>query len=178
MGIDMKRTIGKIGSILFLMLIVLSQASGALSIISTDTSTMTKENQSPNPPVITGEINGKTGKFYNYNFLLTDPDGDDLTAISIEWGGTGAGNTSYICWTCGGGNKPNGTIFVQTHSWSYDGTFTIRAKIYDTSNYESDWGTLTVTMPTVSTIPFSSFWENLFERFPNAFPILRHLLGY
>lgn len=27
-------------------------------------------------------------------------------------------------------------------------------------------------------IPFTQFWMKLFERFPNAFPILRHFLGY
>jgi hypothetical protein len=178
MGIDMKRTLGKIGSILFLMLIVISQTSCALTTVSKNTSMMMMENHNPNPPVITGQTNGKSGNFYNYNFLLTDPDGDDLTAIRIDWGGTGAGNTTYICWTCSGGNKPNGTIFVQTHSWSYDGTFTIRAKIYDTSNNESNWGTLTVTMPSTYNIPFPSFWERLFERFPHAFPILRNLIGY
>jgi len=166
MGIDMKRTIGKIGSIVFLMLIIFSGTSYAL---------MT-ENHNPNPPVITGPLNGNSDKIYNYNFLLTDPDGDDLTAISIEWGGTDAGNYTYICWTCSGGNKPNGSIFVASHSWSSPGTYTIRAKIYDTYNNESDWGTLTVTMPYSFNIPHQSFWERLFERFPNAFPILRHLL--
>jgi hypothetical protein len=177
MGIDMKRTLGKIGNILFLMLIVISQTSCALTTVSKNTSMM-MENHNPNPPVITGSTNGKSGKFYNYNFLLTDPDGDDLTAIRIDWGGTGAGNTTYICWTCSGGNKPNGTIFVQTHSWSYDGTFTIRAKIYDTSNNESNWGTLTVTMPYSYNLPHPSFWERLLERFPSAFPILRRMIGY
>ncbi len=175
----MKRTVGKIGSILFLMLIIISQIPCALSTVSTNTSTTMMENHNPNPPIITGPTNGKTGRFYNYNFLLTDPDGDDLTAISIDWGFSGGGNTTYICWTCGSsGNKPNGTVFVYSHSWPYDGTFTIRAKIYDTSNNESDWGTLTVTMPLTYNTPFPSFWENLFERFPHAFPILRHLLGY
>ncbi|HUS99524.1 MAG TPA: hypothetical protein VMY59_04310 [Candidatus Thermoplasmatota archaeon] len=51
-------------------------------------------------------------------------------------------------------------------------------KIYDTYNNESDWGTLTVTMPYSITIPFHSFWERLFERFPSAFPILRRMIGY
>jgi hypothetical protein len=35
-----------------------------------------------------------------------------------------------------------------------------------------------VKMPTSYNIPFQSFWERLFERFPHAFPILRHLLEY
>ncbi len=177
----MRRNVVKICSVLLMMLFMVTETSYALNTVTSNTSgikTTMIENQNPNPPVITGPINGKSGKFYNYYFLLTDPDGDDLTAIRIDWGGTGAGNTTYICWTCGGGNKPNGTIFVQSHSWSYDSTFTIRAKIYDTSNNESNWGTLTVTMPSTYNIPFQSFWERLFERFPFVFPILRHLMGY
>jgi hypothetical protein len=35
-----------------------------------------------------------------------------------------------------------------------------------------------VTMPVSYNIPTLLFWEQLFERFPHAFPILRNLLGY
>jgi hypothetical protein len=177
MGIDMKKNSGKIGSILFLLGLLLCQTSVAISTEQTTTAPLMTDNHNPNPPVITGPTNGDSDKIYNYNFLLTDPDGDDLTAIRIEWGGTDAGNTTYICWTCSGGNKPNGTIFVQSHTWLSPGTYTIKAKIYDTYNNESDWGTLTVTMPYTYNIPHHPFWERLLERFPYAFPLLRHLLG-
>ncbi|MHA2255332.1 MAG: hypothetical protein ACXAAM_04605, partial [Candidatus Heimdallarchaeaceae archaeon] len=33
------------------------------------------------------------------------------------------------------------------HIWDTKGTYTIKAKAKDTDGYESDWGTLTVTMP-------------------------------
>jgi hypothetical protein len=33
-------------------------------------------------------------------------------------------------------------------------------------------------MPCSSNIPIHPFWEQLFERFPHAFPVLRHLMGY
>lgn len=173
----MKTTFGKIGCIAMLIVIGLSQTSCAFSLVSQDTSLM-MENHSPNPPIITGPTSGRTGRFYNYNFLLTDPDGDDLSAIYIDWGFSGGGNTTYICWTCGGSNKPNGTVFAYSYSWPYDGTFTVRAKIYDTSHNESDWGTLTVTMPSSYDLPFLHLWERLFERFPHAFPLLRHRMGY
>jgi len=38
--------------------------------------------------------------------------------------------------------------------------------------------TLTTTTSTSYSIPFQSFWQRIFERFPSAFPILRHLLRY
>jgi len=171
MGIDMKRTIGKIGSIIFLLVILLSQTTYAL----TTTPTMITDNHNPNPPEIIGPANGKIKRIITYSFTLTDPDGDSLTAIQIEWGGTDSDNSTYICWTCGGAPKPNGTTIYASHSWSTGGTYTIRAKTWDTFKNESDWGTLTVTMPYSYNIPYQSLWERLFQKFPHAFPVLRHL---
>ena len=55
----------------------------------------------------------------------------------------------------------------------------IKAK--DVFDEESDWGTLEVSMPkskAINTMPlFLRFLENFFERYLNAFPILRQLLG-
>ena len=178
----MKRNALKICGAVLLMVVLLSQTSYALSNIHNNTSgveTITKDNQKPNPPVITGPTSGKIRGIYSYNFTLTDPDGDDLIQILIEWGGTGNDNTTLICWLCGGGGpKPNGTIFVADHSWTTTGDYTIRAKVWDIQYNESDWGTLAVTMPHSYTTPIPHFFELLFQRFPHAFPILRHLLGY
>ena len=43
---------------------------------------------------------------------------------------------------------------------------------------ESDWATLTVTMPYSYIKPFPQLFGKLFQRFPNAFPLLRQLMGY
>ena len=89
----MRRNGVKIFSTLVLMLFLFrNAASYALTTGTQNTSTLMTENRNPNPPEITGPPTGKSDKIYNYNFLLTDPDGDSLTAIQIEWGGTGAGN--------------------------------------------------------------------------------------
>jgi len=54
----------------------------------------------------------------------------------------------------------------------------IKAKAEDIYGLESDWGTLEVTMPKSKTIHFNfNLLSRLFERFPNAFPILRYMLG-
>ena len=167
-------------TVLLVMVFLIPEAAYAFPPVTNNTlvSTLMDDNHQPNPPQITGPATGTINKIYGYNFLLTDPDGDNLTAILIEWGGTGIDNTTYICWTCGGGFQPNGTIFVQDHSWPTAGTYTIQAKVWDANENVSDWGTLSVTMPFSSNLPFHSFWERLFERFPTAFPLLRHLMGY
>ena len=174
----MKITIGKIGSILLLMLMLFSQTAYAYTTEHQTTLPLLQENHNPNPPEITGPTNGKANKIYSYGFYLTDPDGDTLTAILIEWGGNGSDNSTYICWTCGGAPKPNGTTVYASHSWPTGGTFTIRAKIWDTFKNESDWATLTVTMPYSYDIPHQTLWERLLVRFPHAFPLLRQLMGY
>jgi hypothetical protein len=62
------------------------------------------------------------------------------------------------------------------HTFTQKGTYTIKAK--DIYNAESAWATLEVSMPKNSAFSFNFFFSQLFERFPNIFPILRHLLGY
>jgi hypothetical protein len=51
-----------------------------------------------------------------------------------------------------------------------------KPKAVDVSGAES--GTSSVAIPYSYNMPFLQFWMKLLERFPNAFPILRHLLGY
>jgi FG-GAP repeat/PKD domain len=126
------------------------------------------ENQPPAPPTITGPAKGKVGVATTYNFTTTDPNGDAVSYF-VDWGdGT---NSSWI------GPYPSGDKINQSHNWSKKGTYTIKAKARDIDWNESDWGTFSVTMPTSYNIPFQLFWERFFERFPNAFPILRYTLN-
>lgn len=161
------------------MLFLLSGTSYALNIDISNTPMVKAtwmDNRKPNSPEITGPSSGKTNTVYSYNFFVTDPDGDYLKAIQIEWGGLGSDNTTYICWVCEGGPLPNGTIFQYGHYWVNTGNYTIRAKVWDMQDNESDWGTFSVTMPYSYTIPYPSFWERLLERFPHAFPFFQYLL--
>ena len=129
----------------------------------------TKTNTPPNNPTITGPAEGKIKVATDYNFTTTDPDGDDVSYY-IEWGdGT---NSGWI------GPSSSGDTTIQSHTWTKKGTYTIKAKAKDIYGNESDWGQLSVTMPCSYNIPFVQFWIKLLERFPNAFPILRHLIGY
>ena len=64
---------------------------------------------------------------------------------------------------------------IVSHTWDEEATYTIKAKAKDIHDAESDWGTLTVTMP-VNQQSTNSMFLRFLERFPRAFPILRYLL--
>jgi len=126
-------------------------------------------NQPPEKPTIEGPAKGKIKVPTEYNFTTTDPDGDNVSYY-IDWGDDT--NSGWI------GPYSSGEKITQTHTWSKKGTYTIKAKAKDSHGNESGWGTLSITMPFSYNIPFQHFWERFFERFPHAFPILRHLMGY
>ena len=123
-------------------------------------------NNPPNEPSISGEIEGKAGQEYEYTFSTTDPNDDDVY-YNIEWGD---GNTEN--WF---GPYNSGEEVVVSHSWDEQDTYTIRARAKDTDNLWGPWGELEVTMPVNQQYQYPMFHWFL-ERFPNAFPILRHLI--
>ena len=126
-------------------------------------------NEPPNAPNIKGETNGKNGKEYEYTFSATDPEDNDVY-FWIEWG-DGA-NTSWI-----GPYKSDEEITLG-HSWTEEGKYTIEAQAKDEKEAKSIWKTLDVTMPKNKIYIFNFPLLNwLFERFPNAFPMLRYMLG-
>jgi hypothetical protein len=128
-----------------------------------------RANQPPNPPTITGPSEGKVGTAYGYNFTAIDPKCDEVFYF-IDWGDTT--NSGWI------GPYASGEQITRSHTWSTKGTYTVKAKAMDIHGNESDWATLTVTMPCSYNKPMIQFLELLFQRFPNAFPLLRQLLGY
>ena len=124
----------------------------------------------PNKPTITGSNSGSAGTPYTYTFTSTDPDGDQVSYY-IEWGD---GDTTT--WTAFQASGPPG--YNESHTWGAQGTYNITAKAKDTYGAESDWETFELTMPINKPFHFNfNLLEWLFERFPNAFPILRHMLG-
>jgi outer membrane protein assembly factor BamB len=123
----------------------------------------------PTTPTITGQTNGKIRRTYAYTVTATSPLDRNLSYL-VDWG-DGTPITRY-------GPSPSGTPLRLRHTWQDKGTYTIKAKAQDTQNLLSPWGTLTITMPYTPEKPIMNFLEWLLERFPNAFPILRHLVGY
>ena len=68
----------------------------------------------------------------------------------------------------------SGELGSASHTYNTRGGYTIKAKARDTLGEESDWATLTVSMPKNKIInPFERFLEN----HPHLFPILRQLMG-
>ena len=125
-----------------------------------------RDNLPPNEPLITGPNSGKPGISYDYTFNAMDLDGDDVRYI-IDWDDTTSDTTDYV---------PSGTDVTVSHTWGTEGTYTIKAKAEDTNGLIGPEATKIVTMPRNKLLPNTLFLR-LLERFPNAFPILRQLLG-
>ncbi len=124
------------------------------------------DNEPPNIPTITGQTAGKSNVTYLYTFVTTDPDGDDVYYY-VDWG-----DDTFEEWL---GPYDSGEKASATHSWT-QGTYTIKVKAKDTFDVESDWGILDITMP-VNQQSAHPWFHWLLYRFPNAFPILRQILG-
>jgi hypothetical protein len=123
----------------------------------------------PNTPAIDGLARGKTGTEYDYTFSSTDPEGHNLFYF-ITWGD---GTTEQ--WV---GPYPSGQSATIGHTWTTKGTYSIKTVARDIYGAESDWATLEVTMPLSNNVINHPFLDWLFERFPNAFPVLRYFFGY
>jgi len=96
------------------------------------------QNDPPNKPSISGSNSGRPGYSYQYEFVSTDPDEDDIYYY-IDWGD---GNDSNWLGTYNSGEK-----LKLTYAWSEAGTYLVKAKAKDIYGAESDWATLEVAMP-------------------------------
>jgi hypothetical protein len=125
----------------------------------------------PNKPSTpSGQIKGILDVEYTYTSNTTDPDGDQIYYL-WDWGD---GNTTR--WL---GPYNSGVIINMTHKWTIKGSYSIKVKAKDIYGIQSSWSDpLPITMPYSFNKPIPHLLELLFQRFPNAFPILRHLVGY
>jgi outer membrane protein assembly factor BamB len=116
----------------------------------------------PNVTEIYGPTHGKPGEVYDYTFVSTEPNGDDVYYY-IRWGdGT---PEEWI------GPYSSGAEVTLSHAFPNLKTYYIYAKAKDVYNLESDWGILKVTMPRTR-----ATYNSLFLRFLEQFPILKILL--
>ena len=127
------------------------------------------DNTQPNTPTIDGKVNGKAGVEYEYTFNAIDPDGFNLSYY-VDWGdGTNSDWTEFV---------DSGTDLKLKHTWSAQDDYTIQCRVKDLAHNTSDWATLDISMPKNKAFNFNfNLLEWLFERFPNAFPIIRQMLG-
>ena len=107
----------------------------------------------PDKPDIAGPGSGKPGIDYNYKFVATDPEGDDIYYL-IGWGNKEIINIY--------GPYHSGEEITLTYNWSEKGTFIISAKARDIFDAESNWSEFEITIP--RTRASSYLW--LLERFP------------
>ncbi len=119
-------------------------------------------NQKPLNPLISGPSNGKAGLSYNYTFNSFDPDGDDVYF--------------YILWDDGHSEIWDGPYASSTgvdiaHTYTKEGSYTIKAKAKDNYGAESDWSEFTVTMPRDK-----STLNSILLRFLERYPLLQTLL--
>ena len=121
----------------------------------------------PSAPTITGPSDGKPGISYDFTFNAVDPDSDDVYYY-IEWGD---GNIEE--WI---GPYASDEEVTVSHKWAIGGSYIIKAQAKDTNELLGLFGTLSVTMPRGKLLP-NTLVLRLLERFPNAFPIIRQMLG-
>ena len=127
-----------------------------------------RTNNPPNIPTIDGPSEGKKGIEYNFNISSIDPDDDDIYYY-VYWG-----DVTQIRWF---GPFKSGEIITINHTWNYKTTFTINVIAKDEYDLKSEWVTFEFTMPKNKPIDFNfNIIKWLFERYPNAFLILKNLL--
>jgi len=129
------------------------------------------DNTPPDIPQITGPAQGKPGKPYLFNLLTNDAQAPDQNIYYfIDWG-----DNTTSTWL---GPYVSGTEIHVTHTWAEQGTYTVKAKAKDTMDSESNWGNLSIIIPTEYKFSFNGLLQHLFERYPHLFPILRQFMGY
>jgi len=127
------------------------------------------KNFPPSIPSISGPEKGGIRKDTFFTISSTDDLSNNIS-YWVDWG-----DSTTSDWI---GPYTAGEVFTLNHSWMNRGMYSIRCKARDEYGLESDWATLTVTMPCSYDKPIPQFLELLFQRFPTAFPVLRQLLGY
>jgi len=121
----------------------------------------------PLAPNIDGPTSGTIGEEQIYKFNAIDPDGDNIS-YCIDWGD----NSGEVCI----GPYLSGVDVSANHSWSEEGSYTIKAKARDIYGAESDWTTLEVNMPKSKAINLNLFLQRFIQRFPLLGKILNQII--
>jgi hypothetical protein len=85
---------------------------------------------------ITGPSSGKTGIEYNFTFVTTDPEGDNVY-YEIKWGDGKEEVTDYY---------KSGKTVTRSHTWEKKGTYIIQARAGDIFDKKSQWESMTIVI--------------------------------
>jgi hypothetical protein len=123
-------------------------------------------NDAPEITDINGPASGPVDTPIDYTFTAIDPDDDDISFF-VKWGD---GKEETI------GPFESGVPATINHTWDETGNYVITAKAIDGFGGTGPEGTFTVTIPRSKTLSNTLFYQ-IFQRYPNIFPIMRYLLG-
>jgi len=124
--------------------------------------------QPPDNPSIYGAVQGKPGVEYEYGFVSTDPENDNLT-FDINWG-DGLIETDL-------GPVQSGEFFTRSHTWDNPDTYTIKVRANDNYNYSSTWTEQKIIVYTKGKSSNFNLLNVLFERFPRAFVAFKYFIN-
>jgi len=126
----------------------------------------TEANYPPSIPEINGPSKGIPDQEYSFTFTSEDSDEYDVYYY-VDWG------DGYIEeWL---GPYKSGELVRLYHTWEEKSEYIIKAKSKDVFDAESNWGTFNFEIPRIRNT--QNIILHLLERFPNAFPIIRQILG-
>lgn len=128
-----------------------------------------KIHSKPNAPTISGPLKGNIDTEYEYTFVSTDLDDDELYYY-IEWGD---GTTED--WI---GPYSSGEEFKLNHVWKKQNIYTIRAMVKDENEITSDWGTLTISMPRYKIFQniYNIFLSKIYQQYPMILKAILQIL--
>lgn len=121
------------------------------------------EPDAPSTPEINGPPSGRPKREYDYTFTSTSPLGNDVY-YWVEWG-----DGAIKEWD---GPHSSGEEVTLSHTWSSEGTYTIKARAKDTDNLWGPWSSFEVSMPRNRATS-----NVLFLRFLERFPLLEKIFS-
>ena len=124
------------------------------------------ENLPPVKPTIEGPDKGVPGTEYTYCIVATDPEND---SIYVKWEWDDGTSSDWL------GPYESGTEVCDTHIWEKKDSYMISVTVED-EHGASVRAYKEVTIPRAKTINANFQW--IIERFLNAFPMLKYLLGF
>ncbi len=110
---------------------------------------ITRPNSPPNTPVPSGPSRGYAWTSYSYSAFATDPERDQVK-YAFDWGDGNTSETGFVA---------SGLKASQSHTWSTDGTYYVKAKAIDRIGASSEWsGSLAIRVvankpPAMPSIP-------------------------